>query len=253
MQPVTLGLEELLLLAAVFAFGGLVKGTTGMGLIMISLPVLTFFFPVQKAVAFALLPVLFSNVVLLAFNRNTVPVAARHWSLLLPMALVLAVTSQWLVTLGQGALRVGIGSLALGYVLLEVVDRRPAFLSSRHWALAPAVGVVGGVLGGLTSFFGLPIMLYFASQHLGRDHFVTAATLMYLTGSVVLSLVFARYQVLGSREVLASIWCLPSMVVGLYLGTRLRERLNARRFRAAVLTMIGLTGLTMIGRSLAGV
>ncbi|QZY30600.1 sulfite exporter TauE/SafE family protein [Nocardioides coralli] len=110
-------------------------------------------------------------------------------------------------------------------------------------------GFLGGVGGTATSIAGPPVAILF--QH-GRPAEVRATLAVYFFGGVLMSL--GALGVAGELPV-ASVWvallCAPLVGLGLWLGTRTRDRLPREQFRRAVLLVSAVSALALVAKSVA--
>ena len=103
---------------------------------------------------------------------------------------------------------------------------------------------------GTTSFVGPLLVLYLSSlENLKKDDFVKAIALLYLGGflpmygGLALLGSFSWTQLLGSFAI-----CFP-MLVGIWLGERMRFKVSEALFERAVMITLGLIALSLIHRS----
>jgi uncharacterized membrane protein YfcA len=111
------------------------------------------------------------------------------------------------------------------------------------------VGLVAGVIGGATSLFGMPILLYVIALNPPKEQFVGAVTANYLIGGVALSVMLAKLEILtGGDAVIAGIGLVP-LFAGVAAGQFLRGKASQELFRRIVLTTLVCIGLAMILRN----
>ncbi len=239
----------LLVVAGGFAAGGFVKGTTGMGLPLVAVPVATLVVPVPAAVALTTLPILLTN---LWQGRGWRMVIGRVWPLLAvqPVAMVAGVA-----VLAWANPKIVIGLLgALTILFVAVVRYQPNWrMTRRHerW-VAPLMGACSGFSGGVSSFFGTPIALYLFLLELEKDAFVAAIGVTYAYGAIMLILILAAFGLLGQQLLFWSALATPVAFFGMWLGRMVRDRLNTETFRKVVLVVLLLAGLNLLRRAVMG-
>src|SRR5215469_11217452 len=81
-----LPLAALIALFAVFVFGGLVKGVTGVGLPLVLVPLATQFVHVPVAVALASVSMVVTNIQQSAEGGHTAAALRRLWPIMVPLA-----------------------------------------------------------------------------------------------------------------------------------------------------------------------
>ncbi len=236
----------------VFLLGGLVKGAVGFGLPQLTIPLLAFVFPVPEAVALSAVPMFASNLLQATTSRYLGSLVATYWVLLLTLAVSLAISVRLMVWMDPELVRLAVGAAAIAYVTLELSGARLGFLSLRNAMTQGGVGIVSGVIGGATAFFGLTAILYLVSQDLDKDRFVDAVSIMLLTGALVLIASLSGLGVVGPRELLISGACCVPLVVGMRAGRRMRDGIDPRVFRRLILILVFATGVSMILRGFIG-
>jgi hypothetical protein len=114
------------------------------------------------------------------------------------------------------------------------------------------VGLLSGVMSGLASVGGPPIVVYLlALGH--RAAVVRATSIVYFMLSALVTLVPMSLKGLIDREVLIwSAFSVPVLVLGTWLGTWGFHRAHARHHRMTALVVLSILSLLLIGRSLAG-
>ncbi|MGQ9368214.1 sulfite exporter TauE/SafE family protein [Azospirillum sp. ST 5-10] len=250
MDPAAL-LPTLALAAVAVALGGFVKGALGIGLPLVSVPVMALVMPVHQAVGLIVVPVIVTNVWQSLQGGHARQVVRRFWPLMAALVATILVTGRAMVALDPAVLNPVLGVaviLAALPILVEVVPTVPA--RAERWA-GPLVGCIAGGLGGLSSFFGPPIAIYLLSLKLTKDVFVAAVALLYLSGMLGLLVALAASRVLDAPLLAASALSLPPAAAGMAAGTWLRRRIDQERFRKLVAGVLILIGLSFAWRSFA--
>jgi len=230
--------------------GGAVKGTTGLGLPLVSVPLLAYLVGLTQATELMVVPIIASNLAQSFQGGNFVGIARRFWPLLLPLVLSIIASAYVLVHLPERVLDLMLGiSLVVLSPLLHFGNRLHVADHQERW-LSPLIGLVSGALGGFSTIFGPPVMLYMRALRLGKTEFVAALSLIYLVGSV--GIFIGIYGVGPGR--LGSLWlsaaaCIP-VFLGLWIGLRLHHRLSEHRFGQVLLGILVVIGLSYVVRSL---
>ena len=145
-----------------------------------------------------------------------------------------------------GALIFGCIGLAAKTVVhpKEVADV-PFLLTKRDRIAAVLIGLVGGVVVGLTSvgtgvFFGLSLLVLYplrARKVLGTDIF-HAAALLYVAG-------FGHF-IAGNVDIGAVGWLLIGSIPGVLIGSQLSLSVPDRPLRGTLAAVLGLSGLALL-------
>jgi len=230
--------------------GGLVKGVAGLGLPLVTMPLLTLLVSLRAGVGIMVVSLIVSNLAQSFQGGMFLPTVRRFWPLLLTLFFFGAISTKALVAVPQETLYLFIGP-SLIVVPLVAYLREDITVTGRaqRW-LAPAVGAVAGFFGGISSFYGPLLMLYLVWLRLPMKAFVPAVSLMFFVGAAALAFGLLGFGVTEPEElVVSAIGCVP-VFLGLWLGQKLRLGLDERRFARIVLAIYIATGLSFIAKGI---
>lgn len=241
----------LLVIAAAFVAGGLVKGLIGGGLPSIVVPIMAVVVDPAYAAAVTLIPVAATNVWQAVDGRMLVPVLKRFWPFFLCLSIGVAAGSQLLVGLPPriAALLIGVTVVLLSPVALA--SHRFHVSPGRETAVNPAVGGAAGLLGGTTVIF-TPTLVYFAALRIDKDSYVTAAAVTAICCMVPLYLGLGFSDALTWEAVRFSVLLLAPTMAGYFAGRALRHAISQRVFRQVLTGSLVLVGIGLIYKGVAG-
>jgi len=177
--------------------------------------------------------------------------AVRRTAVLLGFGVVgTMLGTRLLVALPGSTVTAVVGVMVLLFVVLNATPLRPRVPAP--WApwLAPPVGLMAGVTGGLANVPGLPLVIYFYSLGMGKAEFVRTVAFTFLVYKVVQLGAVAYYGLLTWR-VLAVSFGLTVLGLGAFrLGLAVQERLEQRTFNRAVLVFLAALGTWLVARTL---
>jgi len=231
---------QLLSLFAAAILAGVVRGFSGFGAAMVFVPLAAMVVgPATAVVLIFLLDLLPSWALMLT--------AARHcsWREVLPLALGAGITiplGAWLlVSADPLALRWAMPTLSLVAVALLASGWRYNRVPAP--ALSGAVGAVAGFVGGLTSFYGPPIVLFWLGGP--GKHGAVRANLMIFSAfsSIIAGISYASQGLLHRQLMLDAMTLLPVYGAAIWLGTHLFGRASEITFRRLAYALIALAAL----------
>ncbi len=238
------------IIAAGVLLGGFVKGVVGIGLPIVSVAVLSSVIEAQLALGIIMFPILFTNFWQSLHAGRPLDVLRRFWPLIASMLICVWLGTGLVVRLPGGALY---GLIGVAVVLFTAINyftpdwRLPA--RSERWA-APLAGAFSGLLGGLSTIWGPPLVMYFVMIRLSKEDFIRATGLIWFVASVPLLLGYRQNGILDDSTALLSLAaCVPSFA-GQWVGTWLRARIEQESFRKVLLIVFFLIGLNLIRRAL---
>lgn len=245
------GLEPstLLMIALALVLGGLVKGTIGIGLPIASVAVLSQFLEVPLILALMSLPIVLTNLWQVVHAGRPREAAQRFWPVILFLMIFIFLSGLIVVRLDQRLVYSLIGVAILGFAIMNLT--RPAGRlepRSERWA-APLAGALAGVLGGISTIWSPPILMFFIMLRLPKEAFVRALGLVLLSGCFPLILAYVENGILTPRTAALSAAATLPALAGQVLGQWLRKRIEEERFRKIVLIALLLSGLNLLRRA----
>lgn len=239
-------LQVVLLGLAVFLFAGTIKGLVGMGLPVTSVGILSQLIEPRTAVLLAVFPIVVSNVWQVYRSGNGFSALRRYGLFAVFLAFAMFVTTFFATSVPAEGLMVALGIVIVTFAATSLAFK-PPFLPARFDKAGQVIaGIMSGIFGGLTAIWSPPMVIYFLARRLDSEEFVRASGILFLCGSV--PLLFGNIQnglITPSVAVMSAAMIVPSLL-GYALGERLRRRLDASRFRMAVLIMFLLMGLNLL-------
>lgn len=234
------------LAAGAFVLGGVVKGTLGIGLPLVAVPLLALSMPATRAIGLMVIPVVASNTWQVWDSGISVEGVRRFLPLIAALLVTTLVTVPMTLKLSDAGLR---GVLALVVLLAVVLTALPLKLQvtpAREAWCSLGVGLLSGVMGGLSSLTGPVIVSYLVSLRLQREVFVGSISVIYLAGALPLYASMAAHDRIGVADVGLSALALVPMACGLLVGKRLRGRLDETWFRRLLLLFLVCVAISLL-------
>lgn len=237
-------------MSAAMIVGGIAKGVSGGGLPITALAIALFFVDARAGLALVVIPVLVTNLWQIFGNSNIFGPVKRFWPLIVVFCGGLYIGAQLVNVVDQSVLFMVIGVSTLIFTFSQIWHpNRPPLSPRAEKLFGPVVGIVGGLMGGLTTVWGPPLMMYLFALRLPKDTWVQTVNVMYLLGGIPLAILYVQNGVLaGDRMWLSVAACVPAMA-GILIGERLRKRIDEALFRKVLLFVLFLIGLNMIRRA----
>ncbi|XKE44396.1 sulfite exporter TauE/SafE family protein [Halomonas organivorans] len=242
--------QECLLIFLAFFLGGVLKGILGIGLPLMVLSILGIFLSPTLVVALLVVPIVISN--LWQAFRHGLPAGGTRR--LLPMSLVFVLFTAFgatlLASIEETLLFVSLGVIVVGFSLLNLRGMR-LLVPPHHevWA-GPCTGVVAGLLNGISTVNGPPLVMYLVGIQLSKDDFVKAYGLVALVGSIPLALSYIGVGIFGLQEFIISSMALLPVFLGMWAGQTVRNRIDTALFHKVLLLALIVLGANLIRRGL---
>ncbi|MDP6707005.1 MAG: sulfite exporter TauE/SafE family protein [Alphaproteobacteria bacterium] len=250
MLPFEPTFASFLLVAVAFFAAGLCKGVLGVGTPLVAVPILTGVMHPATTISVLAVPMVLANIWQSVEGGGAGEVVRRFWPAA-PASLVGAVIgAQFLTEVDPASIQLLIGAVLALFAASQFKSFVVPHPGDREVWLTPCVGFASGLLGGITTFFGPPLILYLVALRLTKDAFVASIALLYLVGTVPLFTVLAWKGVLGPSELVTSLAGTVVILAAMALGRWLRQRVPQEAFRRALFVVLVLMGLNMIRRAL---
>ena len=240
--------ETVAVVALTFLVGGFVKGVVGLGLPTVSLAALTATLGLHPAMALVLAPSLVTNIFQATSGGHGKAVVGRLWPYLLAAGLGIWLGVRILVVTDAALLSKLLGVMIVVYSLLSLARFRPTVPPSIEPWIAPPLGVVNGVLTGLTGAFVVPSVFYLQALGMARDMLVQAMGTMFLFSTVCMALALGSQAFLTVDLVLLSGAAVVPAMGGMMVGRRLSRRLSEAMFKKLLFAALLFLGLYILVR-----
>ncbi|MEE8289207.1 MAG: sulfite exporter TauE/SafE family protein [Nitrosomonadaceae bacterium] len=242
--------EVLAVVVATFVPAGFVKGVIGLGLPTVSLALLTATLGLKEAMALMLIPSFVTNVWQGLAGDFLGAIIRRLWTLLVAVcvstwfgaSLLAQTNTAWLSAL------LGITLCVYSTVSLST-SQIPSPGRWEKW-LSPTVGILSGLLTGLTGTFVVPGVLYLQALDLSRDALVQAMGVLFTISTLALAVALQGHKLLSVELGMLSAAALIPACFGMVVGQWVRHRLTEQRFRKIFFISMLVLGLYIVTRSL---
>jgi uncharacterized protein len=205
---------------------------------------------VKSAVALLVIPNLVMDGLQLR-RSGAISDAPRRLAPLLVFTMIgTVIGTKLLVALSPRAVTMLLGGFVLGYVVLDLARFSPRVPAHWELRLAAPVGLVAGIMGGITNAPGTAIALYFVALGMDKKEFVRSIAFTFLVVKTVQLVTLGWYGLLGWNLLLASLGLAAVALAGFGLGLRLQDRLDQRSFNRAVLVFLAVLGVWLVAKAL---
>ncbi|MDT8342870.1 MAG: sulfite exporter TauE/SafE family protein [Thermohalobaculum sp.] len=245
-------IPDTLTIAAVvlgFVLGGAVKGALGLGMPVVVLALLAPLIGLKSAIAVMIVPSIASNIWQALAGPSLGALIRRLWPFLGGAQIGIWIGVGVLAGAQTDTLEVLLGTLLAAYSAFALLTPQLPPPGRREVWMSPLAGGAGGVLFGMTGIFIVPGILYLQTLGLGRDRFVQALGITFLTISTGLALAMGSHDLISPDLALLSAGAVVPAFVGLWLGQRLRHRISEDLFRRVFFIALLVVGIVMIARA----
>ncbi len=232
-----------------FIFAGTVKGLVGIGMPTAAISILAQFTDPRLAIILVMAPGLVANVWQLWRSQRVSEVIKLYAPFAALMMFGIWFFAKFAAALSVESVLLGVGTVIVLFVITSLVT--PPRIPDKHDLPAQlSIGSIAGVMGGLSAIWSPAIVIYLLARDTPRDLYMAATGLLVLLGSSSLILGYWQANALSMQLASQSAAMVVPTLLGYSFGEWLRNRLDAKQFRNAVLVVFFLMGLNLIRKAL---
>jgi uncharacterized protein len=226
---------SLALAAAGLLLAGLLKGFTGLGFSTCALPFLVLAVGVKTAVALVLLPAIASNVMLLWRVGHVPETITRFWPMYVALIPGVANGISLLVWVDGATAARGLGLITMLYAGISLWRPCLQLAPNFEGPMQLPVGLLNGLLTGLTGSQIIPLLPYMMGLQLEPDRFVQAVNIAVTVTAGLMLIGLSVAGMLPKQLAIISLLGVVPASIGTLLGNRARAHVPTAQFRMLVL------------------
>ncbi|MCB1366337.1 MAG: sulfite exporter TauE/SafE family protein [Rhodobacteraceae bacterium] len=236
-------METIAIIALAFAFGGILKGATGVGAPILAIPLLALFFDMPFAITIFSIPNLLPNIwQAWTYRRERLP---RVFNLRFALAggLGAATGTYLLANIPSHLLEQVLALVVLVYVGFRLFHPSWKLPYPAARALAAPVGVLAGALQASAGLSAPVSITFLTAMRLDRGTFITTISTFFVALGVIQIPMLIYYGFLTPHTAMLSAAALIPLIAAMPLGAWLIRRVPRERFEMVLLVI--LVGLSL--------
>ncbi|MDA9170906.1 sulfite exporter TauE/SafE family protein [Alphaproteobacteria bacterium] len=229
--------------------GGLVKGTLGFGMPMVALPIIAFVLPATTAMILLCAPIILTNFLQIKFKQGVS--SYRFLPMFLSMILGLIIGARLILEININTIT---QIIALSIIFAALVNCFGIKINNINTKSEKTITIIlgfgSGILGGLSTFYGPPMLAYLVAADLPKDKFVRTVSTMYFIGSFPLYGSLIYYGFATTQDLIISLGLLIPAFISQQIGTKIRDKINQKQFRICILATLIILGVSLLIKTL---
>ena len=224
--------------------GGLIKGTLGFGMPMVALPIIAFVIPATTAMIILCAPILLTNFLQIKFKQGVS--SYRFLPMFVSLVIGLIVGARLILEINLDTITQIIAASIIFAALINCFGfkiQNPN--KNREKIVTSIIGFGSGILGGLSTFYGPPMLAYLVASDLPKEKFVRTVSAMYFIGSFPLYGSLIYYGFATKEDIIMSIFLILPAFISQQIGTRIRDKINQKQFRICILVTLIILGISL--------
>jgi len=239
---------HVLIVAVTFFVAGIVKGVTGMGLPTVAIGILGAITSPVSAASLLVILSFVTNFWQLFTGPDFLALMKRLWLMMLGIV-VGTLAGSWLLTsVNTEYASVGLGSALVLYAMHSRWAKPLSVPTRLERLLSPVIGLTTGAITGGTGVFVIPAAPYLQAIGLSKDDLIQALGLSFTVSTIALAAGLARGGAFHLGNITLSALAVIPSLLGMWVGTTVRERISAATFRRWFLIFLAILGLELVVR-----
>ncbi len=250
LQALLPSLDPLLMagICGIFVLAGIVKGFLGIGLPAAAMGLLTLILSPTEAISLLWLPILVTNLFQFGRAGNKQHIIATYKWFAVALFASIFLTSLFINDYPTALLTVAIGIAMVIFSLNLLFGLSIPVGPGRIWQIG--VGIVSGILGGLSSIWSPPVAMYLMARNTTKDMFIGTTGFLFLVGCLPLGAGLVISGLITGPVIIKSLLGLIMTLTGFRIGEIMRDRISQDRFRQIVLFAFLIMGGRLIATGL---
>ena len=238
----------IIIILAVLA-GGLVKGTLGFGMPMVALPIIAFIIPPTTAMILLCAPIFLTNFLQIKFRQGVS--SYRFLPMFLSLIIGLIIGARLILEIDVNTITQIIAVSIIFAALVNCFGIKVKDINKNHEnTITSLIGFGSGILGGLSTFYGPPMLAYLVAVDLPKEKFVRTVSTMYFIGSFPLYGSLIYYGFATKEDLIFSLILIIPAFIAQQVGTKIRDKFNQKQFRICILITLIILGFSLLVKTL---
>ena len=237
------------LTAAVFLIAGIVKGSIGMGLPIVSITLLSLYTSPRLAMMMIIIPTLVTNFLQYYRSTDKVDMVFSNKYLLVSLFVCTFSFSYFSFSLEQKTLSFLLGLVIFTFIIYRWTGFSLSFGQGFDKILQVVSGTIIGIAAGFTHVWAPTIAVLLLIRKANRDKFVGLTGLYIFVGSLGLFSTHFFFDLLdGQTFIFSSLMIIPS-IFGFLIGEKIRSFISEKFFEKLLLLFLLISSFNLLNES----
>ena len=210
---------------------GLLKGIIGVGFQTVGIAFLTVITNLPNAISLLLIPSLVTNLWQAGAGGELFTILIRLWPLIITACMMVWFGSIALTSVSLSYLSALLGVLLIVYSAFNLFGLRFEVKTKNEWWLAPVIGLINGVLTGMTGIFVVPCVFYFQAIGFRKDTLIQSMGVLFTALTLMLIVSLKTKNILTLELSGWSAFAIFPAIIGVFVGQLIRKRISEEVFK----------------------
>ena len=226
-----------------FIFAGVLKGATGAGAPIITIPVISAFYDVRLAVVLMVVPNFLSNIQQLYNYRKTILPRIFTLSFAFGGGIGAFIGTIFLANLSLDLLSLVVGILVILYVSFKLIVPSWKLNFKKSKNLFFPFGFLGGIFQGAAGISAPISITFLNSLKLDRKTFIPTISVYFMTMSTFQAPALIHYEFLNFNILFISLLCTLILIISMPIGNRIANKVSRETFDKVILVLLAIISL----------
>ena len=233
----------IIIILAVLA-GGLIKGTIGFGMPMVALPLIAFIIPATTAMILLCAPILLTNFLQMKIKEGIS--SYRFLPMIICLIIGLIIGARLILEINLITITQIIAVSIIFAALVNCIGFKIENINKgKERIITSIIGFGSGILGGLSTFYGPPMLAYLVAANLPKEKFVRTVSTIYFIGSFPLYGSLIYYGFATKLDLIMSLFLIIPAFISQQIGAKIRNKINQKQFRICILVTLIILGISL--------
>ena len=210
---------------------GLLKGIIGVGFQTVGIAFLTIITNLPNAISLLLIPSLVTNLWQAGAGGKLFTILIRLWPLIITACMMVWFGSIALTSVSLSYLSALLGVLLIVYSAFNLFGLRFEVKTKNEWWLAPFIGLINGLLTGMTGIFVVPCVFYFQAIGFRKDTLIQSMGVLFTALTLMLIVSLKTKNILTLELSGWSAFAIFPAIIGVFVGQLIRKRISEEVFK----------------------
>ena len=210
---------------------GLLKGIIGVGFQTVGIAFLTIITNLPNAISLLLIPSLVTNLWQAGAGGKLFTILIRLWPLIITACMMVWFGSIALTSVSLSYLSALLGVLLIIYSTFSLFGLRFEVKTKNEWWLAPFIGLINGLLTGMTGIFVVPCVFYFQAIGFRKDTLIQSMGVLFTALTLMLIVSLKTKNILTLELSGWSAFAIFPAIIGVFVGQLIRKRISEEVFK----------------------
>ncbi len=210
---------------------GLLKGIIGVGFQTVGIAFLTIITNLPNAISLLLIPSLVTNLWQAGAGGELFTILIRLWPLIITASMMVWFGSIALTSVSLSYLSALLGVLLIVYSAFNLFGLRFEVKTKNEWWLAPFIGLINGLLTGMTGIFVVPCVFYFQAIGFRKNTLIQSMGVLFTALTLMLIVSLKTKNILTLELSGWSAFAIFPAIIGVFVGQLIRKRISEEVFK----------------------